>query len=231
MKKLSKVVGAGLLLSLMALAAACSGPVGETGPAGTTGAAGPTGVAGPAGPAGDRGPAGPAGVAGTAGVAGPAGATGPAGPAGPAGAAGTNVTALFNTANTSLALWAAQPGTAPRMIELTENFNVMWFAAQAGNWDVARFKTYRTEETVKANIIVRPARKAALELWSVPNLEALNAAIASKNITAFETAYDKAILGCNTCHATMGGGPLATMSAYKIIRPTVPMYSNIQLTP
>lgn len=170
------------------------------------------------------------------GCAGPAGPSGPSGPPGPAGTGANgvsaeNVTALFNKADTKLALWAAQPGTAPRMLELAEHFNIMWFAAQAGNWDAVTFEAYRVDETIKANVIVRPGRKEALEAWSKPAVESIQQAAKDKNLDAFTKAYDTAITGCNSCHAAMGGGPLANMKAYKITRPTTPMYSNIDLKP
>lgn len=117
------------------------------------------------------------------------------------------------------------------MIELTEHFNIMWFAGQAGNWEAVTFEAYRVEETIKANVIVRPARKEALESWSKPAVASIQAAATSKNITAFEAAYDTAVVGCNGCHLNMGGGPLGTMKAYRITRPTSPLYSNINLNP
>jgi len=166
--------------------------------------------------------------------AGPAGPTGPAGPVGPSGSPGVtgdNVTAAidarFTTVDRKLPLWSIQPGTAPRMIELTIYFNNMWYGAQAGNWDLARFEIYRSEETVKAIGVTRPARTAMLEAWSKPNLEALTKAVEAKNLADFETAYDGAIAGCNACHTVSEGGPLKSMGAFKITRPTAPIFSNI----
>jgi len=117
------------------------------------------------------------------------------------------------------------------MIELTDHFNIMWFGAQAGNWDVVMFEAYRVEETIKANVIVRPARKEALEAWSKPTVESIQQAAKDKNLDAFVKAYDTAVAGCNACHLVQGGGPLANMKGFKIVRPTVPLYSNIDLKP
>lgn len=64
-----------LLLALVVLLLACSGPQGPAGPAG------------PQGPQGAAGPPGPAGAKGDTGAAGPKGDTGPAGPPGAAGPA------------------------------------------------------------------------------------------------------------------------------------------------
>ena len=137
------------------------------------------------------------------------------------------IDAKFTTVDRNLPLWAIQSGTAPRMIELTLYFNNMWFGAQAGNWDLARFETYRSEETVKGIYVTRPARTAAVKGWADPNIAALIKAIEAKNLADFEKAYDTAIAGCNGCHAGSEGGPLKSMGAFKITRPTTPIFSNI----
>ena len=137
------------------------------------------------------------------------------------------IDAKFSKYDGKLPLWAIQPGTAPRMIELTIYFNNMWFGAQAGNWDLARFEAYRSEEATKAIYVVRPKRIATLKPWAEYALPALIKAIEAKDKAAFEKAYDAAIAGCNGCHAGSGGGPLKSMAAFKITRPTAPLFSNI----
>ncbi|MBI4302406.1 MAG: hypothetical protein HY664_07360 [Chloroflexi bacterium] len=107
----------------------------------------------------------------------------------------------------------------------------MPYRRQAGNWDVVTFEKYRVEETVKANVITRPARKDALEAWSKPVVEAIGKAATDKKPQSFIQAYDNAIAGCNACHAAMGGGPLKTMSVYKITRAASPMFANIGVNP
>lgn len=165
---------------------------------------------------------------------GPQGPAGPPGPSGTGGAGGVSlddvkkaIDARFTTADRALPLWAIQPGTAPRMMELTLYFNNMWFGAQAANWDLARFEAYRAEETVKGIYVTRPARTAAVKAWAEPSLGALIKAIEAKDKAAFEKAYDDAIAGCNACHIPSEGGPLKSMKAFKITRPTTPIFSNI----
>ncbi|MBI3014648.1 MAG: hypothetical protein HYY65_06230 [Candidatus Tectomicrobia bacterium] len=133
----------------------------------------------------------------------------------------------FSKYDEKLPLWSIQPGTAPRMIELTIYFNNMWFGAQAGNWDLARFEAYRSEETIKGVYVVRPKRIASLKPWAESALPALIKAIEAKDKAAFEKAYDTAIAGCNGCHVGSSGGPLKSMAAFKITRPTAPLFSNI----
>lgn len=137
------------------------------------------------------------------------------------------IDAKFSTYDGKLPLWAIQPGTAPRMIDLTIYFNNMWFGAQAGNWDLARFEVYRSEESTKAIYVVRPKRIDTLKPWAEYALPALIKAIEAKDKKAFEKAYDAAIAGCNGCHAASSGGPLKSMAAFKITRPKAPLFSNI----
>ena len=112
------------------------------------------------------------------------------------------------------------------MREMTESFDLMWFAAQAGNWDFAGFEIYRAGEQVKAIPVTRPAREALVNAWAGPNLKALEDAAKAKDKAAFEKAYDAAIAGCNTCHlASTGGG--FPMKSIKVVRPTTPAFSSL----
>ena len=137
------------------------------------------------------------------------------------------IDAKFTTYDGKLPLWEIQPGTAPRMLELTLYFNNMWFGAQAGNWDLARFEVYRSQEATKAIYVTRPKRIGTIKPWADFALPALIKAIEAKDKAGFEKAYDEAIGGCNGCHAASGGGPLKNMGAFKIIRPATPMFTNI----
>jgi len=137
------------------------------------------------------------------------------------------IDAKFTTYDGKLPLWAIQPGTAPRMVDMTIYFNNMWFGAQAGNWDLARFEAYRTEEAAKAVYVTRAKRIDSLKPWAESALPALIKAIEAKDKAEFEKAYDSAVAGCNGCHAGSGGGPLKSMAAFKITRPTAPLFSNI----
>ncbi|OGO22867.1 MAG: hypothetical protein A2144_02460 [Chloroflexi bacterium RBG_16_50_9] len=161
---------------------------------------------------------------------GPSGPPGAPGPVGPAGVSSQDVTKIidekFSKVDRNLPLWDIQPGTAARMRELTESFNLMWFAAQAGNWDLAGFEIYRAGEEVKATVVTRPARASMLNAWSEPNLKALGDAVKTKDRVAFERAYDNAIAGCNACHTASEGGGFS-MKSVKVTRPAAPLYPNL----
>ena len=132
----------------------------------------------------------------------------------------------FNKFDGNLALWRVQPGTAPRMMELTEHFNQMWFAARAGNWVFADFEIYRSDETLKVIEVTRPARTAGLRAWWEPALAELRGAVRAEDLGAFSQAYDRAIAGCNSCHVASTGGGFS-LKGVKVIRPAAPLFPNL----
>lgn len=213
-----KVFGLSLILVTIILFAACAGPGGPPGPAGLAGPEGPRGQAGAPGPQGPPG------------APGPAGPTGPAGPSGAPGKAASPeemnqiIADRFSKSDRKLALWDIQPGTAKQMLELIRRFNTIWFAAQAGNWDLAIFDLDEARDDIEVLKTTRPSRYPALKAWGDANITALEKAAESKDKVAFEKAYDDAIAGCNGCHIASDGGPLKTLKAIKIIRPTMPIY-------
>lgn len=208
---LKKMLWISLILATAIFIAACTGPAGQTGQAGATGPAGPAGAAGPAGPAGPPGTAGP---------------RGPAGPEGPSGKA-ANVTDIFNKSDRKLALWNIQPGTALQMMELVHRFNTIWYAGQAGNWDLILFELDEADEAVEVLKTTRASRYPAIKAWADANFSAMEKAAQARDKAAFEKAYDDAIAACNGCHMASEGGPLKTLKAIKITRPTAPMFSNM----
>ncbi|MBI2303144.1 MAG: hypothetical protein HYU86_00150 [Chloroflexi bacterium] len=137
--------------------------------------------------------------------------------------------AIYNKLNAysaDLSLWRIQAGTAPRMMELTDHFNLMWFAAQASNWTFVDFEIYRSDETLKAIEVTRPARTAGLRAWWQPAHTELQEAVKAQDLAAFTKAYDRAISGCNSCHVASSGGGIS-LKGVKVIRPTTPLFSNL----
>lgn len=144
----------------------------------------------------------------------------------PLSAAEKLINAKFNNYSADLAIWRIQAGTAPRMMELTDHFNLMWFAARAGNWTFADFEIYRSDETLKAIEVTRPARAAGLRAWWQPALTELRGAVRAQDLAGFTQAYDRAINGCNSCHVASTGGGIS-LKGVKVIRPTTPLFSNL----
>lgn len=130
----------------------------------------------------------------------------------------------------STTLWNIQPGLGTVMIEYNIRFANLWFAAQAGNWDFARYQIAEMTEIQEVGETTRPARAPALKNFEDTFLEPLDEASVAKDISAFVTAYDAAVGGCNSCHASSTNvPPNRTIPAkfIKVTRPSAPVFPNV----
>ena len=103
----------------------------------------------------------------------------------------------------------------------------LWYAGQAGNWQLASYEIDELEEGFADAVRFHPTHKQSprpltelmLELTAGP-ITALRAAIAKEDRRAFVAAHDALTEGCNGCHA-------ATEFSFNVVtRPTANPYSN-----
>src|SRR6266508_5705428 len=95
-----------------------------------------------------------------------------------------------------------QPGLGTIMIEYGHRFSAMWFAEQAGNWDLAEYQLIEMREIQEVGETTRPARAAPLKSFESSFLDPLEDGIKAKDKSKFESAYNAAIQGCNSCHGS-----------------------------
>ncbi len=95
-----------------------------------------------------------------------------------------------------------QPGLGTVMIEYSHRMAAVWFAGEAGNWDFAHYQIIEMREIQETGEITRPGRAQPLKSFESSFLDPLDQAIMSNNKTQFETAYQAAIQGCNSCHGS-----------------------------
>ncbi len=133
----------------------------------------------------------------------------------------------FNTVDTNLALWAIQPGLGTVMMEYSNRLARIWFAASAGNWDMAKYQVGEMTEIQEVGETTRPARAPLLKAFESGFLQPLDKAIDSKDKATFETAFDKAITGCNACHASANADHWTSFKFVAIQRPTIDPASYI----
>jgi hypothetical protein len=88
------------------------------------------------------------------------------------------------------------------MIEYGFRMAALWFAAQAGNWDLAQYQLTEMREIQEVGETTRPARAPSLKSFESSFLDPLEEQIKKKDKTALESAYDSAIQGCNSCHGS-----------------------------
>jgi hypothetical protein len=97
-----------------------------------------------------------------------------------------------------------QPGLGTVMIEYSNRYTNMFYAAKGGNWDLAAYMLKEQLEIQEVGETTRPARASALKAFEETYLNPISDAIAAKDFTAFQTAFTAGISGCNGCHAAQG---------------------------
>ncbi len=95
-----------------------------------------------------------------------------------------------------------QPGLGTIMIEYGHRMAALWFAGQAANWDLAQYQLTEMREIQEVAETTRPARAPALKSFESSFLDPLEEQIKAKDKTKFESAYNSAIQGCNSCHGS-----------------------------
>lgn len=146
-------------------------------------------------------------------------------PAAPTGQAPTDLTNKVNTLQQEMDVQkkSINPGLGTVMIEYSNRFSRLWFAAQANNWDMAHYQILEMKEIQETGEVTRPARAQMLKGFENAYLGPLDAAIGKKDKTAFTTAYDKTIAGCNGCHAGSTSNDFKGGYKFvKVIRPSSP---------
>ena len=110
-------------------------------------------------------------------------------------------------------LRALLPTQAHTMVDVEHQFANAWFAAQAGNWPLAKFYVNETRGRVNWTLRIRPVRKseAGEDIVLAPLAQALEAAgfvplraaIEARNRKQFEAAYRSALQACHGCHVAV----------------------------
>jgi len=108
----------------------------------------------------------------------------------------------------------------------------LWFAGQAGNWDLASYELDELGEGFDDVVKYYPTHKESqvsprdvIPRMATPALDALKKAVEAKDRAAFEGAYDELTTGCNNCHQAMRFG------FNRVQRPATNPYPNQQFDP
>jgi hypothetical protein len=97
-----------------------------------------------------------------------------------------------------------QPGLGTVMMEYANRFWSMYYAAKSGNWGLADYQMKEALEIQEVGETTRPGKAAALKAFETSFLVPLNNTINAKDFSAFQTAYNNTVGGCNGCHAANG---------------------------
>ena len=93
-----------------------------------------------------------------------------------------------------------QSGMARLMAEYSERFWILYYAAKAANWELAKYEHSEMMKLGKIVPVVRPKYADGMTEFERENMEPLASAIAAKDWGAFEGAYRRAIEGSDRMH-------------------------------
>jgi hypothetical protein len=111
------------------------------------------------------------------------------------------------------------PGTAWYMLQLEDRMSRVWFDVQAKNWNLANFDVDEMGGADRTLIAAHATRKDAMTAFEKTYFVPLTDSIKKKDNTAFTTAYDNTIKGCNECHVANVENNVS-FGMIKITRPT-----------
>jgi hypothetical protein len=117
------------------------------------------------------------------------------------------------------------PGLGEYMTTIQLHAGKLWFAAKAGNWQLAEYELDELKETMEAAKGPN-AEKNGVRISNVldavlqTQIAQLEESIKRKNQTEFQKSYDETLSACNGCHRESGH------KFIQIIRPTAPPVTN-----
>jgi hypothetical protein len=120
-----------------------------------------------------------------------------------------------------------EPGMGDLMHGLQLRHAKLWYAANAGNWALAKFELHEIEENLERVARWHPHERglsvdAAIKVHMRAGSYGLEQILAREDAAAFGSAFDRLTQGCNSCHQ-------ATDHGFIIIRrPTGEPVSNQQ---
>lgn len=95
---------------------------------------------------------------------------------------------------------AMQPGMARLMDELSRRYWVLFYAAKAGNWELAEYEEKESEKILTTAAVARPKYRDDITTFVRLRLSPLAQAIGAKDWPAFEESYRRGIDDSNVYH-------------------------------
>jgi hypothetical protein len=123
-----------------------------------------------------------------------------------------------------------RPGLHSLMQQVQLRHAQLWFAGEAGNWELADYQVHELEELLEQIRDLHPeydGRSVAelLEQLLQPAVERVESAIDARQPAAFAAAFDDMTAQCNACHTA------TDRRAIVIQRPTTRPLDNLRYEP
>lgn len=103
-------------------------------------------------------------------------------------------------------LGLVQPGMARLMAEVGPRVHRLYYAAEAGNWPLARYFLNETRKILQAGVVVRPRYADGMGAFLAEDVPPVVEAITARDWAAFETAYARMVDAANRYHGVYGKG-------------------------
>lgn len=128
---------------------------------------------------------------------------------------------------------AAAPELGHQMLELQIRHDRLWWAGDAGNWNLAYYmvselgEALRGIEETNGDAPELQPQKLSKVMPAImdPAVRNVQEALAKKDKAAFASAYDRLSASCNACHAAAG------VEFLHIQRPKTPLLDNLRYAP
>ena len=98
----------------------------------------------------------------------------------------------------------ALPGTGDIMASVSSCHAMCWHAASGGNWDLAAHYLRRVRSLLRGLAVTRPRYAGQIEEYDTGILEQLYQVLLTRERTAFEDLYLRAVDQANGYHADTG---------------------------
>ena len=103
-------------------------------------------------------------------------------------------------------LGRTQPGMGRLMPEVGDRIWKLWYAAEAGNWELARYELEEGVAVMELSAFVRPKYERAMAAFLGNEGEAVKAAIDARDWDAFRAAYERMVERANAYHVQFNKG-------------------------
>lgn len=98
------------------------------------------------------------------------------------------------------------PGMGRLMPEVGERVWKTWYAAEAGNWPLARFQLEEAVGLMELGAFVRPKYQAGMGRFLAEDLAPVRHAVAERDWDRFRSAFDQMVERANHYHGVFGKG-------------------------
>lgn len=96
------------------------------------------------------------------------------------------------------------PGMARLMVEISDRWWVLYYAAKGGNWMLARHEFSELRKTMQMAGVIRPKYAEPLAGFISEKLKPVEDAIRAKDISVLEAAFREATDAANEMHGELG---------------------------